>query len=391
MNKYSLLLVFAILLAACATQVPQGGTDGGDLGGGPVSWFDAPLPGTIVDPGSPDIGLPAVQLISHHSDPNGITEIEFSVNDEVLETNPGPPDNEALITDTRDWIPPGPGEYHLQVRAMSKTGQWSNYAETYVIVPNFEDLVVGGTVEGVVFAGLSQSPLKGCGPDQLQITASDGAFNYVGMPAGSCTLEVAKQDWGFVSYIPDAIIASSETFSTQYPIPVVSDPNTPSLLSIIMDISDPFPEQQAGFSNKSLSTDAVYNGSCSPNQVIIGVRAQHPDGIRGVTFFFRVIDPSGDATAWSNGQAMTPEANDFYAIRLTGIHLDNESGFSQATVQYQFVIEPQGGALADFVRSDVYGDLMLLACAQEPAPPPPPPPPGPTPYPCEPYPSCLVH
>ncbi|MGH2582500.1 MAG: hypothetical protein ACRDFQ_06350, partial [Anaerolineales bacterium] len=214
MKKIIPLFLFAILLAACAPQ-SQINSAGGAAGGLPVSWFDAPLPGTIVErnPGPPnteaDSELPAVQLVSHHSDPSGIAELEFSVNDEIVESSPGPPDNEGLLTDTRDWTPPGPGEYTLQVRALSNSGAWGNYAETYVIVPNFEDLL-GGIVQGVVYAGLSQSPLdgvavtlKGCGPDQTLVTAPDGAFFFGGLSAGSGTLEVFKQDWGFVASIPD--------------------------------------------------------------------------------------------------------------------------------------------------------------------------------------------
>ena len=392
-----LMMVAVILLSACAPQLSQSDT-GGVGSGGPISWFDAPLPGTVVgNPGGEDVGLPAVQLVSHHSDPGGIAELEFLVNGELVEGNPGPPNAEKLITDTRDWTPPGPGEYTLQVRAMSKSGQWGNYAETYVIVPNLEDLVLGGIVQGVVYAGLSQSPLegvavtlKGCGPDQTQLTLADGAFSFESLPAGSCTLEVFKQDWGFISSIPDLITPSSEVFSEQYPVPVVSDPNLVTILSIIMDISYPFPEQQAGLSERGLDTTIVYTGGCDPNQVNFSVRAVHPDGINGVTFFFRLRDPNGNITPWSSGDAMSQLGNDYFALAMTGNHLESDSGFNQATVLYQFVMEPVGAQLSDFIRSEVFSDLTLVACGEAP-PPPPPPPPGPTPYPCLPYPQCLVH
>jgi hypothetical protein len=397
MKKQIQLLIFALLLAACAPQAPISGTGGS--AGQPVSWWDAPLPGTIVDS-----ELPAVQLVSHHSDTSGIAEIELTVNDEILVPVPGPPETEKLITDTREWTPPGPGEYTLRVRAKNNNGQWSNYAETYIIVPNIEDLLPNaestGIVEGVVFAGLSQSPLdgvqvtlKGCGPVQIQITAADGAFNFSGLPAGSCLVSVLKQDWGFISYIPDVIVASSDTFSTQYPISIVSDPIQVTLLSIIMDLTNPFPEQQAGFSDKGLDTNLVYTGSCSPNQVNIAVRAVHPDGIRTVTFFHHLTSPDGDTTPWSNGEAMSPAGGDYFALLQTGDHLHADSGFSQAIVSYQFVIEPVGGSSADFVRSEVFTDLTLVACGREPSgpsPTPAPPEPIATPHPCEPWPGCWI-
>jgi hypothetical protein len=383
------IVVIATLLVACAPQTAPQGLGGGS--GDPVSWWDAPLPGTIVDPGSPDVGLPAIQLVSHHSDSSGIAEIEFSVNGVVVETNPGPPDTEALVTDMRDWTPPGSGEYELRVRAKSKTGTWGNYAETYVVVPDLEDLLLtGGVVQGAVYAGLSQSPLEGvqvtlegCGLSQSQMTAGDGAFNFAGLPVGSCLVSVFKQDWGFVSSIPDL---------GQYPLPVASDPNLPTAFSIIMDITNPFPEQQAGLSERGLDTNIVYTGTCSPNNLNFSIRAVHPDGIRGVTFFFRLRSENGDTTSWSNGDAMTPLGDDYYALAMTGNHLESDSGFDQATVLYQFVIEPIGGQSSDFVRSEVFSDVTLVACGEAPPPPPPPPPlDEPTPYPCLPYPSCLVH
>jgi hypothetical protein len=379
--------VFALLLAACAPQAAISG-NGGSAGGSPVSWWDAPLPGTIVDS-----ELPAVQLISHHSDPGGIAEIELTVNDEILVPNPGPPEAETLITDTREWTPPGPGEYTLRVRAKNNNGQWSNYAETYVIVPNVEEILSStGVVQGVVYAGLSQSPLdgvqvtlKGCGPVQIQTTTANGSFNFTGLPAGSCLISVFKPDWGFVSSVPDL---------GQYPLPVASDPNLPTALSITMDLTNPFPEQRAGLSDKSLDTYLVYTGSCLPNEVTFAVKAVHPDGIRTVTFFHHLTSPDGDTTPWSNGEAMNPAGGDYYALVQTGDHLYADSSFSQAVVSYQFVIEPQGGSSADFVRSVVFGDLSLVACGRaEPessGPSPTPPPPPTTPHPCEPWPACWI-
>lgn len=390
MNKYSLLLAFTVLLTACAPQISSGDVNGG---GGPVSWFDSPLPGTNFTPPNP-----VVQLVSHHSDPSGIAEIELSVNGEVVGVQPGPPTDESLITDTRDWTPPGPGEYTLRVRAKNKNGAWGNYAETYVIIPNLEELLPNaestGIIEGVVFAGLSQSPLdgvqvtlEGCGPVQIQITAADGAFNFSGLPAGSCLISVLKPDWSFISYIPDAIVASSDTFSTQYPIPVVSDPNQVTLLSVIMDLTNPFPE--AGFSDKNLDTYLVYTGDCSPNQVTFAIHAFHPDGIRTVTFFYHLTSSDGETTPWSNGQAMSLAGGGYYALVQTGNHLDADSGLSRATVSYQFVIEPVGGTSADFVRSAVFSDLTLAACGgPPPSGPSPTPPPVSTPHPCEPWPAC---
>jgi hypothetical protein len=360
MTKYSLLLLFAFLLTACGPQ----GSSGGEASAQPVSWFDTPLPGTILEvaPGPPENELPAVRLVSHHSDLNGISEIEFSVNDEIFESADVQED-ESLITDTRDWIPPGPGEYTLRVRALSKDGSWGDYAETYVIIPEF--LIGDGVVQGVVYAGLSQSPLdgvavtlKGCGPDQTQTTAADGAFNFTGLPAGSCTVSVFKQDWSFISSIPDLGV---------YPVPVASDPDLPTAFSITMDLTNPFPEQ-SGFTDKSLSTFAVYDDACGPNVVSFRVHIDYPGELGSALLFYTLQTPGGASTGWNAGASMNSQGEGYYGLTVSGLQLAQGAAFEAGQISYQFVVEPANGDPDDFLRSPIYRDLQWAACDTEPEP-----------------------
>ncbi|MCW5875428.1 MAG: hypothetical protein KIS85_00980 [Anaerolineales bacterium] len=353
MNKTSLLILIALtLLAACAPREPEPAA-----ANGPLSWFDAPLPGVY--------GLETVELVSHHSDSGGIAELEFSVNGEVTERS-AVSDSSSLVIDTRPWMPPDAGEYTLGVRARNHAGQWGQFAETYVVIPPSASIV-----QGVVYAdangnGLIETGedplddvdvhLDGCGASQVQTTAADGAFNFSGLPAGSCTLQVFKAGWGFSGSAP----------SVGYPVPVASDPYLPTALGIYLaPMADAAAgEDEASFSEKTLSSDTVYTGICIPNEIGFQVRAAHPDGLRGVTLYFH-LEQNGQRTEWSSGHSMTPLGDGYYRLMVTGDHLEDDSGFTQANVVYQFVIEPASGQAADLVRSAIYRDLRLLACDQQ--------------------------
>ncbi len=110
----------------------------------------------------------------------------------------------------------------------------------------------GGIVQGVVYADLNgngtieagEGPLDGvtvqldgCGPTQSQVTGADGAFNFSGLPAGSCTVQVSKAGWIFSGSFP----------SLGYPVPVASDPDLPTAFSMFMaPVSDALPTDTPG-------------------------------------------------------------------------------------------------------------------------------------------------
>ena len=100
-------------------------------------------------------------------------------------------------------------------------------------------LPAGGVVKGVVYQDTNgngsndpgEGPLAGvqvtladCGALQNQLTAADGAFNFINLPAGTCHVSVLKAGWHFSGSIP----------SLTYPLPVASDPNLPTAFSIFM-------------------------------------------------------------------------------------------------------------------------------------------------------------
>lgn len=117
-KQWLILIVLVWLVPACGPAQANQASD--DLVA-QQAWFDAPLPGSIW-PQAP------VQLISHYSDPDGIATIELSVNGTILETFPSPDTSSQLVVDTRNWTPPQPGNYTLQVRSQNKNGNWGSPA-----------------------------------------------------------------------------------------------------------------------------------------------------------------------------------------------------------------------------------------------------------------------
>jgi len=232
-----------------------------------------------------------------------------------------------------------------------------------------------GIVQGVVYGDLDgdgvqdedEVPLAGvevhlddCGPSLMQTTADDGAFEFTNLPVGSCTLQTIKAGWGFSNSFPNV----------GYPIPVASAPTLPTAIGILMspiaDAIDEGTERAAGFEEFALSVDLIYPGLCTPNRVSFEVKAFHPSGIRSVTLFFKVEDPGGEQSPWNAGVSMPFMGDDYYLLTQTADQLLGSSDFDEATVLYQFVLEPSDG---EFIRSQVFRNLAIDRCGQAPPPP----------------------
>lgn len=110
------------------------------------------------------------------------------------------------------------------------------------------------------------------------------------------------------------------------------------------------------------STSQAYAGpgGCTPTEVTFNAEVSDPNAAKAVVFFYYVQDDeSGDRTNWSSGQAMPPQGGGRYAVKLTASQLLGDSGFSKATVHYQFALQPQQG---EIVRSQVQADVVLARC-----------------------------
>ena len=377
---YSLLMVLITLMTACGPNSPSSG---------PQSWIDTPLDNSILPMGT-------VQVISHAADPGGLSQMELSVNGVVVGASPSSNTSDNLVTFNQTWSPSGPGNYTLQVRARNNGGVWGGYASEQVTVSG------GGVVQGVVYADLNgdgdiqsnEGPLdsvtvdlNGCGQALSQITADDGKFAFVDLPAGSCQVQVSKAGWDFSGSFP----------LLSYPVPVASDPSLPTAFSIYMaptagtlatetsastptltsaptavPSATPTPVvTAASISVQSVSTGTVfYRGSCSPKDVTIQVNASDSVGITAVVLFYRVQSADGSNVTDFQSKGMSPVRGDLYQVTVNpesdfgGSTLANMGG---GTLQYQAVIQDQNGDTS--VRTALLSGVNVTTCSSG-APPP---------------------
>ena len=99
--------------------------------------------------------------------------------------------------------------------------------------------LMGGIVQGAVYGDLNGSgtidpgevvlegaevTLADCGPNQTQVTAADGLFDFTDLPEGTCHVSVTKAGWIFSGSYP----------ALTYPVPVASNPDLPTSFSLFM-------------------------------------------------------------------------------------------------------------------------------------------------------------
>jgi len=119
-SKLYLGLVFAFLLAACKVQP----------GSVPHIWIDVPADGLRVPVDQ------FVRIEGHASYDDGIARVEIWANGELHLVQENPPTQGNLAHFEQSWMPPGAGEYVIQVVAVGNDGAES--------APDVVRLVVGG-------------------------------------------------------------------------------------------------------------------------------------------------------------------------------------------------------------------------------------------------------
>jgi uncharacterized protein YraI len=121
-----LALMLIVLSVACA---PTSNIAAPDVAQGPAAWIDAPLDNS-------NLPQAEYQVVSHASDPGGISAFELSVNGQVLRTDPAPGDQvgTSISHISQPWLPPAPGTYLLEVRAKNTGGTFGPSASANVTV-----------------------------------------------------------------------------------------------------------------------------------------------------------------------------------------------------------------------------------------------------------------
>lgn len=105
--KISLFFVLAIVLAAC---------DGQSASGGPYVWIDVPTDGLQVPVDQ------SVRIEGHASYSGEIARVEIWANGELHLVQENPPAQGNLAHFDQSWMPPGAGEYIVEVKAIGADG-----------------------------------------------------------------------------------------------------------------------------------------------------------------------------------------------------------------------------------------------------------------------------
>lgn len=153
--------------------------------GGPLTWLDRPLDNTIIP-------LTRLTIQAHSSDEDGISQIEFFIDDTLLSTvdSDGKRLGEALV----EWTPPEPGVYTIKARGIDKGGNTGSLATAVVIVEAELQAVISSSIQ------------------ITNVTCGDGLIDYV-------DININHPD-GILSYLVFSTWVAAETgetFTAPYP------------------------------------------------------------------------------------------------------------------------------------------------------------------------------
>jgi hypothetical protein len=170
-------LIGVLLLSACSPTDKKSSEPAGSATA--RAWFDSPLPGsqaTLPDPECP--------IVAHGASPEGISTFELTINTVATEI-PNPDSKNTLATLRQPCGLTDPGEYALKLRVQDNLGNWSDYAETSLVILETAGTTAtnGGTGTGAdggvrveslsadhIYAGASD-----CGPTEVNILAHASA------------------------------------------------------------------------------------------------------------------------------------------------------------------------------------------------------------------------
>ena len=186
------------------------------------AWIDAPLDGT-------KLPLAPYLIVFHASDPLGVTQMEVSINDQVLATIANPDKAQALVYLTQAWQPQQAGSYVIRVRAQNAAGNWSEPDSVTVVIEE-------STPTPTSTRTLTVTPSPTMTP-----TATMTATQTIGPVFSDLRLS------GYVFY--RRLINSSITFTLR-----VEDPAGIDDLRIYFCLRDPQTGEQTGWSNEAMSS-----------------------------------------------------------------------------------------------------------------------------------------
>ena len=122
MKRYLTMLFLVIPLLFLLTSC-------GPSGPGPASWIDKPLDKSTLP-------LEPLEIIAHASSVNGVSSIEFAVDDQVINTvRVG---NSRFVIASHIWQPEEPGVYTVRVTSLDTNGNRGSQAVSLVYIGDIE-------------------------------------------------------------------------------------------------------------------------------------------------------------------------------------------------------------------------------------------------------------
>jgi hypothetical protein len=216
-------------------------------------------------------------------------------------------------------------------------------------------------------AGVTQVELKANGsllstltnPNTGQLLAT---LKYPWSPAapGNYTLSARAQSsnglWGSETSIVVTVEGLIGTPTLVGPTPTLVDTLTPTPVSTLTPSATAVPAELS-FTPR-ISSNQFYYGSCGSDQVTIQVY------VEGGNAYSVVLFTQLQGKSWDDGSGMTPSGDGWFSRTVSSRSLDGAKNVNTATLLYQFVATDSSSQVIG--RSQVYSDITLSGCGEEP-------------------------
>lgn len=263
-----LAMMCMALVSACAVKPTAEPVAAGEA----RAWIDAPLEGSVLPLGE-------IQVIVHGSDPQGVGAIEFSINGEMVHTEPIADSVQHLQAMIYAWRPAASGRYEIGVRVQGVSGEWSQPAEADVLVLSEEELTATRT---------TPTPDATATPTMTVTPTATATITPTSTPAGTTFSEPQKSTDRFYYRFSDC------------------------------------PDKK-------------------PNEIYLEINASDPLGINHVELYYRLKDQtSGEITAWQS-MVMADKGAGHYTALVDADLLPRMGAGAQLWMQYQFIANNQAG------------------------------------------------
>ena len=297
----------------------------------PVVWIDSPLDGSVVE------ARDTISVVAHASSEEGVSEIQLFVDGVQIRTRDYS-GSEGTFVELREEWSADPGEYALQVRAVSMNGTISAPAVAYVKVIGRESLT---QLEETGIPEESVTKDTTLSLEEPTPTPTGTSYPSVGIDfrvdkssilQGSCTtlrwevenaISVALDGTGVgfegnkqvcpgttTSYYLH-VEAASESADRSVQVEVQVPAPTPTKTVEPTPTEDSQPPEISGITE---SDDPIRPPSCSPGSVTISAVITDPSGVPKHDLYYRVVSGSSEgAWVW---RSMTDAGGDVYQTTI---------------------------------------------------------------------------